>query len=142
MKYIGAFAFIDCKSLTGVTLSSNLRDIDSMAFLNCDKLTKITVPKSVKNIMPYAIGYCFNADSNGDIYIKSGFTIYGYDGEAKRYANENNIKYVKLTDTNVTSVSGFKCSSRQAHRLHYSGQRTPPLPAMNYSSTRTVSGSL
>ncbi len=112
MKYIGAFAFIDCKSLTGVTLSSNLRDIDSMAFLNCDKLTKITVPKSVKNIMPYAIGYCFNADSNGDIYIKSGFTIYGYDGEAKRYANENNIKYVKLSDANVTAVSGFKCSSK------------------------------
>ena len=112
VKYIGAFAFIDCKSLTGVTLSSNLRDIDSMAFLNCDKLTKITVPKSVKNIMPYAIGYCFNADSNGDIYIKSGFTIYGYDGEAKRYANENNIKYVKLSDANVTAVSGFKCSSK------------------------------
>lgn len=112
VKYIGAFAFIDCKSLTGVTLSSNLRDIDSMAFLNCDKLTKITVPKSVKNIMPYAIGYCYNADSNGDIYTKSGFTIYGYDGEAKRYANENNIKYVKLSDANVTAVSGFKCSSK------------------------------
>ena len=112
VKYIGTLAFVDCTSLNSVTLSSNLRDIGSMAFLGCSKLTKITIPKNVKNIMPYALGYCYKNNDLSDVYLKSGFTISGYDGEAKRYANENNIKYVKLTDNSVSAVSGFKCSSK------------------------------
>ena len=115
MKYIGAFAFLDCKSLSSVTLSSNLRDIGEYAFLGCAKLSKIVIPRSVKNIMPYAVGYCYKNDNFDRTYVRFGFTIYGYGGEAKRYANENNINYELLTD--VPAVTGAKLGGRAADAL-------------------------
>lgn len=47
---IGYRAFVDCSSLTSVTLPSSVISIGEYAFLNCSSLTRITLPASVTSI--------------------------------------------------------------------------------------------
>ena len=47
---IGASAFIDCTSLTNVTIPNSVTSIGEYAFYDCTSLTSVTIPNSVTSI--------------------------------------------------------------------------------------------
>lgn len=47
IKYIGRYAFNECKNLTKITVGTNVTSIDSYAFSWCESLIDITIPDSV-----------------------------------------------------------------------------------------------
>lgn len=100
-------AFANCKNLTKVTLSKNMRYIGELAFINCPNLTEVYVPYKVSSykyatvIGAYALGY--DTDSNNN-FVKNNLTIKGkvaqtpsrYVG-AQTYANSNGFTFVPDT---------------------------------------------
>lgn len=89
VKMIGNQAFYGCGSLKKVTLKNGLRGIGEKAFARTS-IDKITVPKSVTVIGRHALGY----DIDNPV---EGFKIKGYkDSAAQKYAEENQIKFVKI----------------------------------------------
>jgi BspA type Leucine rich repeat region (6 copies) len=57
---IGDNAFYGCSNLTGITLSSNVANIQSSAFANCGGLTTFNLPGAVTNIGSSAFFGCSN----------------------------------------------------------------------------------
>lgn len=57
---IGEYAFADCKKLTKIKLSDNIKEIPEMLFANCTNLTCLTIPNSVTSIDKYAFQGCEN----------------------------------------------------------------------------------
>ncbi|MBN2864911.1 MAG: leucine-rich repeat domain-containing protein [Thiotrichales bacterium] len=55
---IGAYAFMECKGLTSVTLPNSVEKIDYDAFLSCISLTSVTIPYSVTTLSPQAFRFC------------------------------------------------------------------------------------
>ena len=60
MTTIGVAAFYGCSSLSSITLSSGLTDIQSAAFQSCPKLNSITLPNSVTTLGSQAFDGCTN----------------------------------------------------------------------------------
>nr|MDE6149363.1 leucine-rich repeat protein [Ruminococcus sp.] len=60
VTHIGPCAFMNCKSLTSVTIPNGVTDIDYAAFIGCTSLKSVKIPASVKNISSYAFYSCFN----------------------------------------------------------------------------------
>lgn len=60
---VGAYAFLGCTSLTGVTFGDNIIEIKIGAFQSCESLTSITIPNSVKLIDSYAFTGCTSLTS-------------------------------------------------------------------------------
>ncbi|MDO4995351.1 MAG: leucine-rich repeat protein, partial [Bacteroidales bacterium] len=42
---IGYYAFLDCSSLTSVTISEGVTSIGGRAFYQCSSLTSVTIPE-------------------------------------------------------------------------------------------------
>lgn len=57
-KYIGKWAFANCKDLTNISLNSNLTTIDDYAFYGCESLINVNLPYSLNSIGKYAFGNC------------------------------------------------------------------------------------
>ena len=55
---IGDNAFINCSSLTSVTLPNSVISIGDFAFSGCEKLTAITIPEGVSSIGDAAFSMC------------------------------------------------------------------------------------
>lgn len=53
---IGASAFRDCSTLTGITIPGSVESIGDSAFWNCVNLTSITIQNGVKTIDSFAFG--------------------------------------------------------------------------------------
>ena len=84
---IGMGAFIDCTSLTNITIPSGVTTIGSAAFQACTNLTNITIPSSVTSIEIYAFFEC------------PPLTIRGNSGSyAETYAKNNGLKFVVDND--------------------------------------------
>ena len=73
VKYIGARAFYDCTSMTGITLGNGVKNIGDNAFSNCNLLTSIAIPGSA-SIGEYAFSSCYALTS---ITISDGVTNIG-----------------------------------------------------------------
>ena len=73
---IGDYAFYYCTSLTSVTIGSGVTSIGSHAFWSCTSLTSITIPESVTSIHGNAFYYCTSLTS---IIIPSSVTSIGRD---------------------------------------------------------------
>ena len=73
VKYIGARAFYDCTSMTGITLGNGVENIGDNAFSNCNLLTSIAIPGSA-SIGEYAFSSCYALTS---ITISDGVTNIG-----------------------------------------------------------------
>ncbi len=57
---IAEYAFWNCNTLEGISLSGNLKQIPDYAFANCKSLTGITIPYSVNHIGLKAFSDCVN----------------------------------------------------------------------------------
>ena len=60
---IGAKAFYDCDSLTGVSIPNSVTTIGDSAFYNCDSLISVSIPNSVTTIGGWAFQDCSNLTS-------------------------------------------------------------------------------
>ena len=60
---VEASAFLSCKELTSVTMSSGLTSIGNFAFCDCSKLASVSMPASVINIGRSAFSYCITMTS-------------------------------------------------------------------------------
>ncbi len=60
---IGSWAFLDCTSLTSVTIPNSVTSIGSWAFFRCSSFTSITIPDSVTSIGNYAFSRCSSLTS-------------------------------------------------------------------------------
>lgn len=74
VNYIGDNAFMDCSSLTSVTIPSSVTTIGNNAFQGCIGLTTITIPENVNTIGSYAFKDCSNITS---IIIPQSVTTIG-----------------------------------------------------------------
>ena len=91
---IGDDAFCDCSSLTSINIPDSVTDIGDEAFFGCSSLKSVTIPDSVTSIGEYALGYKYD-----ELSMYPDFTIYGAAGSAAEdYANDNNIKFVAVSD--------------------------------------------
>ena len=57
-KVIANAAFIDCASLTSITIPDSVTNIGDWAFAGCTSLTSITIPDNVTNINSWTFGGC------------------------------------------------------------------------------------
>ncbi|MEE1000919.1 MAG: leucine-rich repeat domain-containing protein, partial [Bacteroidales bacterium] len=71
---IGNYAFINCSSLTSVSIPNSVTSIGNYAFGNCSSLTSVTIPNSVTSIGTWAFAKCSNLNS---ISIGSGVISIG-----------------------------------------------------------------
>ena len=60
---IGVWAFMDCTSLTSVTIPDSVTSIDVSAFSGCTSLTSVTIPDSVTSIGVWAFMDCTSLTS-------------------------------------------------------------------------------
>ena len=111
---IGEDAFLSARELSAVTVTSNIKTLDSCAFANCstssytlneglvtigttafinnDNLTAITIPNSVTTIGGSAFSNCANLRT---VTIGSGIT--SISGGAFAVASSDNVKITSLT---------------------------------------------
>ncbi|MBR1883931.1 MAG: leucine-rich repeat protein, partial [Clostridia bacterium] len=96
---IGAYAFYDCSSLTGITIPSGVASIETYAFYGCSSLTGITIPSGVTSISSYAFYGC---SSLTGITIPSGVT------SISSYAFCGCSSLTSITiPSKVTSIGGY-----------------------------------
>lgn len=99
---IGDYAFSSCENLKKVVISNNVKSIYYNAFIDCYNLKNIVIPSSVSVIGENAIGYA------SDKKIP-GVTIFGYpDSEAERYATDNSIPFVDISQDLITDDGEFR----------------------------------
>ena len=72
---IGDWAFLDCSSLTSITIPEGVTSIGWNAFSGCSSLTAITIPEGVTSIGDYAFAGCSSLTS---ITIPEGVTSIGW----------------------------------------------------------------
>ena len=60
---IGAYAFIDCPSLTSVRFPKSVTNIERCAFYSCTGLTSVTIPNGITNIGLNAFAFCTSLKS-------------------------------------------------------------------------------
>ena len=93
---IGGAAFVDCKSLTSVTIPNSVTTINSFAFSRCTSLTSITIPNSVTSIGYEAFWNCSSLTS---IMIPNSVTSIG----AEAFLNCSSLTSVTIGNS-VTSI--------------------------------------
>lgn len=96
---IGALAFSDCGSMTGINLPDSVTSIGSHAFYRCVSLTSINIPDNVTTIGNYAFSGCRLMTS---ISLPDSVTTIG-DGA---FFNCSSLTNVYLPDS-VTSIGNF-----------------------------------
>ena len=77
---IGSYSFVDCTSLTSITIPNSVTSIGEVAFNGCTSLTSITIPDSVTSI-GYDAFYntsWYNSQPDGVVY--AGKVLYKYKG--------------------------------------------------------------
>lgn len=74
VRVIGNEAFVECETLTSITLPSQLTTIEAFAFVECCSLEGIVIPESVTSIGEYAFAGC---ESFKSITIPESVTYIG-----------------------------------------------------------------
>ncbi len=95
---IGSDAFLNCSSLTAVTIPDGVTSIGSYAFRSCSSLTAVTIPEGVATIGNYAFGYC------------SSLTAVNIPASAINIGNWVFDACTALTQINVASGNTAYCS--------------------------------
>ena len=85
---IGYRAFLDCSSLTSVTIPNSVTSIGDSAFWYCDSLTSVTIPNSVTEIGYNAFNKCYNLT---EIVVSSGNPAYSNDASGVLFNKEKTM---------------------------------------------------
>ena len=116
---IGDRAFIECYSLTNVTIGNSVTSIGANAFNSCDSLTSIIIPGSVTSIGNGAFYNCssltsISVDENNQSYKSIDGNLYTKDGATLiQYAIGKTATSFVIPDS-VTSIGNgafYNCSS-------------------------------
>ena len=118
--YIGDYLIEANDDISGVhTIKSGTKLIADFAFLNCDSLTSITIPDSVTSIGYEAFYNCTSlisiyilnpntTISNTSTTIPMSATIFGYAGStAESYAKKHGNKFIPLDPENLIHSGEF-----------------------------------
>lgn len=106
---VGEGAFVNCTSLTSVSLPTTVSTIESGAFSYCTALTDITLPRGISTVKKFAFGGCSSATS---LYIPAGVTILGeqaFDGctALKRIeVDSGNAKFLGISQCLIEKSTG------------------------------------
>ncbi|MBQ4111586.1 MAG: leucine-rich repeat domain-containing protein, partial [Clostridia bacterium] len=99
---ISAWAFLNCTSLTSVTIPDSVTSIGESIFSNCTNLTSITIPDSVTTI---AKGAFYSCTSLTSITIPDSVTTIGNYA----FSNCTNLTSITIPDS-VTTIGGYAFS--------------------------------
>ena len=94
---IGQKAFLECSSITSITIPSSITNIEYGAFGYCTGLTSLTIPSNVVEIGKSAFAYCNNITS---LTIEEGVTTLG----ESVFAECTKLETVTLPNS-VTTIS-------------------------------------
>ena len=81
-------AFIQCNSLTNITLPNTVQYLGSQAFYNCSGLKTISIPNSIKEIGDDVFGLCSALEN---VTLESGFNARGLDLSASTLYSVNTL---------------------------------------------------
>ena len=78
---IGVDAFLNCTSLTSVTISNGVRSIGGYAFQYCSALTNVMIPASITNLGTMAFDGCnsllaINVDASNPSYSRTNGILF------------------------------------------------------------------
>ena len=99
---IGDHAFSLCEGLTSVTIPDGVTSIGDYAFWNCSGLTSVTIPDSVTSIGDYAFGGC---SSLTEVTIPDSVTVI----DSGTFIECTDLTSVDIPD-GVTSIGDFAFS--------------------------------
>ncbi len=108
---IGSNSFSECKSLSSVKLSSNLKTLEFGAFYNCDKLTSIMIPKSLEKATSWSTGDgpFSDCDNLKNVTFEAGTTRIAQNlfGDCK------GLEKIEIPDTvqSIENQAFYKCGS-------------------------------
>jgi len=102
---IGSSAFLNCSSVTNVTIPNTVTNIDFQAFTYCG-LTSVTIPDSVTGIKGSAFMYCSSLASLtiGESVISIGYDVFYGCSSLTNVIIPNSV-------TNIKSTAFAYCSS-------------------------------
>ena len=115
---IGFQAFVDCYSLSSSTIPDNLTSISVQAFRNCYSLSSITIPDSVISIDQYAFRNCYSLSS---ITIPDSVTSIGDSAFQGCYG----LSSITIPDS-VTSIDKYAFQNCYGVAHLYFLPTTPP----------------
>ncbi len=75
---IGSYAFLDCSSLTSITIPGSVTSIGEGAFSGCSGLTSITIPNSVTGIGSSAFSGCSSLESITIVFRRLSISVWIY----------------------------------------------------------------
>ncbi len=139
---IGDYAFLDCTSLTSVTIPDSVTSIGRAAFAGCTSLTSVTIGDGVTSIGEDAFYYCTSLTS---VTIGNSVTSIGYNA----FGNCSSLKSViilnascAIYDSEYTifqnaTIYGYENSTAQAYADKYS--RTFVALECDHSDSETIS---
>ncbi len=98
VKTIGQRAFYGCEKLKSVNFD-DVTNIATMAFYGCMNLKEIRIPETLIELGNYAFGYYCNEELDDALAKIENVTIFAkVDTLAQRYAEENEIAFINLSD--------------------------------------------
>ena len=103
---IGQYAFHNCTSLTSVTIGNSVTTFEYSAFGNCQSLASITIPNSVTSIGKYAFQDCSSLTS---ILIPNSVTNIGFD--AFQFCTSLTSVTIPNSVTSIASYIFWGCTS-------------------------------
>lgn len=115
---IGAYAFSYCYSLVNITIPSGVTTIDSYTFSGCQALSNITIPSSVTIINYYAFNLCY---ALANITIPSEITTISTNVFRSCYSLAN-----VTIPSSVTDIPAYVFSNAYGVGVYHLLPTTPP----------------
>ena len=91
---IGEDAFMDCESLTSITVPNSVTTIGACAFLRCESLTSITIPNSVTSIGNYAFYSCSGLPVENNLRYADTYLVEAVDKTLSTYSIKEGTKWI------------------------------------------------
>ena len=118
---IGDGAFLECRSLTSITLPSSITRIGEDAFWRCWSMTSITIPNSVTSIGSKAFQNCSGLTS---VNIPNSVTSIGVDA----FSGCSSLTAVHITDLSAwCGINIYSYPLFYAHHLFLNGKEVKDL---------------
>lgn len=99
VESIAQRAFYGCTNLKDIQFPEGVAFVGAMAFYGCTALKEIRIPETVKEIENYGFGYYCNEELDDEFAKIDSVTLFAKaDTAAQRYAEENDIPFINLSD--------------------------------------------